>query len=286
MGKVKSFFKSKDAPVYFIFCYARSGGTLLNRCLANIKDLIVLSEVHPINDFVDRVETVSIAWQAQKWYGIKLNSAGYLSQIKELKEWCDCHGKFLLIRDWSFIDFTPNPMNDYKPRNELSGYHILKNNFDLHSVAFVRDAIDVALSRGGNLEEFSDAYSNYIEFLCSEMVEIFKYECFCEQPDKAFCEIGKSLRIPGHENWVVSLQNYNVTGDVNPSRGNQKVKVEKLKRKYAFPLKRKALNNNQKISKVNIRLGYSPRYESCESEEFFNMLFFLIKRKVKRMKQR
>ena len=41
--------ENKKRKIAYIFCYARSGGTLLNRFLSNIDDLVILSEAHNIN---------------------------------------------------------------------------------------------------------------------------------------------------------------------------------------------------------------------------------------------
>jgi len=192
MEKMKTDDTLVAAPIFFIFCYARSGGTLLNRCLSNIDNLIVLSEVHPINDVVDRgTPSVSVAWQVKKWYDINLHGTGYLEQIRELKEWCDNHGKYLVVRDWSFIDFTPNPLNNYQPSRKPSGFILLEKNFCVKSVAFVRDGVDVALSQGNSIKVFADAYLDYINFLVNQQVEIFKYESFCDNPDVTFRSIGK-----------------------------------------------------------------------------------------------
>ena len=74
-----------DIAVFY--CFARSGGTLINRCLGCIKDNLVLSEVNPHGALLP-VETQALDWlklvssdQFKNFhdlnYGQKISSVSY-----------------------------------------------------------------------------------------------------------------------------------------------------------------------------------------------------------------
>jgi len=267
------------APIIFLFCFARSGGTMLNRCLSNIDELVVLSEVHPINDVVDRgTLSVSIAWQAQKWYGINIKSTGYVDQIYELKNWCDNHGKYLVIRDWSYIDYAAHSVNQNNPSNKSSGFLLLKKHFEVRSFAFVRDAIDVGLSCG--LDHRTAAYKQFIGYLIDQNIPIFKYEDFCSHPDATLRAIGETLNIATSSTWLAIPTSCNITGDTSVSRGNVRTSVVKMRRKYVSVSIRGEINQNTNIAEANRLLGYPLKYESVERESFFEDFSFRLRRRL------
>ena len=65
-----------------MFCFLRSGGTLLNRCLGCLPNTIVLSEVNPLGGGTGAaVQATTPFEQARKWYGIELKSSDFTRAI-------------------------------------------------------------------------------------------------------------------------------------------------------------------------------------------------------------
>ena len=88
---------------------ARTGATLVNRCLGSMRDISVLSEVHPFDP------QVKITRQAVRWFQLlgeddkpwleALSSRNRLEAFAEivvcLAERCAGRGQHLVLRDWS-----------------------------------------------------------------------------------------------------------------------------------------------------------------------------------------
>lgn len=275
----------KTRPIYLIFCYARSGGTFLNRYLANYDEFVILSEAHPIHNEKGGIHSVKM--QMKKWYGVDITADNYVDQIIEAKNWCDINNKYLLIRDWSYIDYAESILNSFKPSTTPTNLELLKSYFEVNNVAFVRDGIDVYLSQGKNLKVFSKEYFDFANYLSSEAIDQVKYEDFVDSPDEGFHALCNILGLPS-----IAIEDCNdvfsnnVIGDINLSRGNQSHKVMKLKRRYAGFFNKKAINNETNLINANLLMNYPTIYESKETEGpvshfTFQSKFFINKLKKK-----
>jgi hypothetical protein len=101
-----------DVAVFYSF--ARSGGTLINRCLGSIPGNLVLSEVNPHG------AGVPVAVQARDWLGLvppsesaAFSAQPYGLQITALAESAARQGAHLVIRDWSALNFVRGIYFDY-----------------------------------------------------------------------------------------------------------------------------------------------------------------------------
>ena len=132
-----------------IHSLARSGGTLVSRCLGCIKGNVLLSEVHP------RSAHFNPLVQANQWFGLisdeelemfkQTRAINYGLAINLIRERCEERGLKLVIRDWTHIDFMPGPY-PLKPVNHLFQYDALKPYFDISHIALSRDPLDAFLS--------------------------------------------------------------------------------------------------------------------------------------------
>lgn len=270
--------------VTIVLCYARSGGTLLNRALNNLDNVVVLSEVNPLNEISDRAiinPITTVAVQAKEWFDVNLKSALFSEQILEMEQWCKEHDKHLIIRDWTFIDFTAHSLNKFSPPGYSSTIDVLKNKIDIKKFAFIRDSIDVYLSRGTSLNEFCNSYINYANYLVDHKIDLFRYEDLCVNPLNEFKRICKflDLSLPLRSNLFCSQSKY--TGDVKPSRGNRCNKPKELKRRYVSLSHRKKINECKLMKESNFLLGYPIKYESRKAECFFEFIFSKIERKFR-----
>jgi hypothetical protein len=90
--------------VYYSF--ARSGGTLINRCLGAIPANLVLSEVNPHG------AVVPVDAQAIEWIGLlrpdeseAFGRTGYGAQVRTLAEAAAARSQHLVVRDWTILNF-------------------------------------------------------------------------------------------------------------------------------------------------------------------------------------
>ena len=71
-------------PIIVMLAYARSGGTLLNRCISSLPGTLVLSEIN-VEAFCPS-SCNTIKEQAKKWYDIELKSDGFIENISEIHD--------------------------------------------------------------------------------------------------------------------------------------------------------------------------------------------------------
>lgn len=254
---------------------------MLSRVINSFSDSVLLSEVHPLVEALPSNERQHVKWQAKNWYGINLESHGYFNQILELEKWCNNNGKNLIIREWSFLDFTPNKLNGFSPSLVSSTMEGLSGNVEMNVLAFVRDAIDVYLSRGKDLGEFSVTYLNYVNYLKRNGIPILKYEDFCQNPEVIY----NALSIEKHADQDIALaDSERVTGDIQGlSRGNLNDKPIEIKRRYASISLRKKINSNMCIAYANKALGYPELYGGKKCEGLWEHLNFKVKMKKEKL---
>lgn len=232
-----------------MICFARSGGTVLNQCLGSLPNVVILSEVNPLGggDGKGDVSVTTVKDQAKHWYDIEIKSEGFADEILELEKVCTNKGKHLIVRDWSFVNFVPWQHNNMNSPDSLLILEELRGRSELKPFAFVRDSIDVWISRGANpeVETFFAEYLKYVKAIVKENIPMFKYEDFCKDPDHI---IKKICDYTGIE-YSDSYKNYSsfttVNGDVqrtSPSRGAKQSFIRTLPRKSLSREKMKRLN--------------------------------------------
>src|SRR3990172_8738556 len=174
-----------------MICFARSGGTVLNKCLGSLPGVVILSEVNPLGGGSGKRGTSlrTVKDQAKSWYDIDIPADGFAEEILELESLCATAGKHLLVRDWSFVNFVPNPSNGFVPPGRLLTLEALDGRCEVVPFAFVRDAIDVwasrrssSLIRREHMGVFFKCYLDYVREILRRKIRIFKYEDFCRDP--------------------------------------------------------------------------------------------------------
>lgn len=244
-----------------MICFARSGGTLLNRCLGSLPNTVMFSEVNPFAcaDGTEGPETYkTLHKQALEWYGINLRSENFVGCILELEEHCRQNNKKLIIRDWPLINFSGHHEGS-NPPNKLLTLRALEGKCEIKAFAFVRDAIDVWIShKMKNVYSFFPEYLRYIEAVKAENIPIFKYEDFCRDPHtsmKSICDYA------GLEYQDVTSDYYKytkITGDTVRSRGLKQQKITLFPRKVIPAKKSYDLSTSEEMKKANEMMGYNP----------------------------
>ena len=267
--------------------FARSGATLLNRCLGSLSNVVIMSEVNPLGGgWGEKKEKspTTIKTQAKQWYNISLKSNGFCEEALELASICKKQKKHLIIRDWSYVNFVPHEYNNFNPPNRLLSYEQLKGKCHLVAFAFIRDSIDVWISRNTPpVKEFYKQYSKYIDEILKNNIKIFKYENFCQNPDLEMKEICRYIGIE----YSSAYKNYNkftnVNGDIQngcKSRGIKQQKISLLPRKEIPFNKIKEINTCLEMKRVNSLLGYKTSYYKNQIDKILIIIKKIIKIKT------
>ncbi len=255
----------KPTPIKLIINYSRSGGTMLSRVLSSFSNVILLSEVNPNQHHSYHFD---ITYQMKKWYNIDVIGDTFIEKVDFVYTWCNQNNKTLIIRDVTAFDFLPNPTNHFKPSGNFETYLLLKAHFPVDTICFVRDAIDVWISRDCP-PNFSKHYLNYVTHLLALNSPIFKYENFCLQPNLELEKICQTLDLPVDYSALVTFyMNQNVTGDNQmeaPSRGILLQSIKPLKRKKIANYLQNQLASDANLKSANRLLDYNTDYKNSQT---------------------
>lgn len=218
-------------PVYLIHALARSGGTLVSRCLGAMTGVYLFSEVHPQAAAAAQqfggADQFSLAHQAREWYrllddgkaGQRAAPPAYLDQVDEIAARVTEHDGQLVLRDWSHLDFHAVPFLPAATHHSAHAEQLAKR-FVLHRISLVRHPIFQWLSlqrltviRGRlTLAEFMAGYLAFARLAVE--TGFVRLEDFVCNPDTSLRALCDQLHLPFdpgyHERWP---DNRWVTGD-------------------------------------------------------------------------
>jgi len=277
--------------VSVMIAFARSGGTVLNQCLGSLPDVVIMSEVNPLGGgWGEKQEysLTSVQEQAKHWYQIELGSKGFVDSVLELEQICTENNKHLILRDWPFSNFMPHSVNDFNPPDKLLTLEALRGKCHLVPFVFVRDAIDVWISRGmPPVDEFFKRYRRYIEAIHD--LPAFKYEIFCRQPEEIINGICDITGIKYSKAWSNFQEFETVHGDIQSSqvsRGVRQGKIQPLPRKRVPRERIQEVNNCKDMITANNLLGYSVYFKGQALESIGGRVGRKVKNKICSVKNR
>ena len=213
---------------------ARSGGTLISKCLGCMSGVVLLSEIHPLgtNQFNPLV-------QAQRWYGLLSSQdlyelktrgrIGFVDAIELIRRRAEDCGQRLLIRDWSHLDFTGVPFVA-RPAHRLLTAEALAARFELLQVCTVRHPLDqwLSLSRLAvvqgrlTLAGFLTGYRRFAEV--ARGIGFHRYEDFTANPEGVSRALCGDLKLRYDRSFKERWRDYTfVTGDVAGSRAGGEI---------------------------------------------------------------
>ena len=241
-------------------CWARSGGTILHRCLSLLPNTIAYSEVNSV--VVCPTKCPTIKDQSREWYGIDLHSETFEGQVREVVNNPSTQNHHIIIRDWSYGSFVPLSFNNFQPENNLGTLQCLKKICKCKSFAFVRNAKDIWLSMSVSEKEFHDIKLEHLLCYTKQIImsgmPIFKYEDFCENPELVMRSICQYLEMEYSNTFLHFYENYKTTGDIDTvkiSRGSPLHKISILPRRDISDEKSVLLELSY-ADEVNALLGY------------------------------
>jgi protein O-GlcNAc transferase len=240
----------KKPDLRIIHNMARSGGTLISRCLGCMQNVVLLSEMHP---FGVNLFDLNPFLQANKWFGLLTPSDIAMLQLKGAIKYKDAialieqrtrdQGDLLVLRDWAHLDYTANSFRTpgYRPMLYLK----LADHFNIIRLSISRDPVTQWLSlirlpiiqkslesRAFDLDQFLFGYRKYAE-LCME-TGFIRYEDFLLEPEKKMRELCDHLHINFDPNFISNWHGYKTisgdvigkttSGDIISSRGGNEIK--------------------------------------------------------------
>lgn len=205
-------------PVFYSF--ARSGGTLINKCLGCDPGNLILSEVNPAGAFK------SIEEQAFEWLQLieegerrDLEQRSYGDKIGFLEQRARARGKVLIIRDWCSVNFLRpgRAAGDIVP--PCSGVleqsvYLRSAGLDPRAVVITREAASVFLSikrafralADLELDEFARAYAGYAEAV--RELPCFQLEKFRREPERDLQRICEALGVNHPANFLGEFSDF------------------------------------------------------------------------------
>ncbi len=259
-----------DRPTIRVLSHlARSGGTMISRCLGSMKGVALLSEVHP-----RALQVTRPARQAREWLGLissqeqarfERPGAPFLEFVSLVEERARQRGKTLVLRDWSHIDYIGSPYAAPTGRPGLAA--ALAPAFDAVRTASVRHPLDQWLSLNdldvirGNVTE--EAYLKGARHFGEEAARLgfVRFEDLTRDPDATLRTLCERLGIefdPGYRSSWFAFER--VTGDRKEfsSRGSGRREIRPLARREADPALVERFRASADYVAACESLGYEP----------------------------
>lgn len=251
-----------------LYSFARSGGTLLNRCLGCIDGNVVLSEVNPhgspvpievqVGQWFRLLPDESIKELAYKPYGEKIRLLAHIAEQQERK---------LIIRDWSTLNFLGNVFYNISFPSMVLEQELYLSRYGVNTrpTVFVRHAASVYESiirtfahlRNLTVQEFGVSYLAYAKAVAN--YPIYKLEHFCYNPLENLHKLCNYLQVNYDNSFLTKFSQFSsCTGDNTLSESSPSSKLEKI-----VPLKEHqespswlAASSDSNCQEVNWLFGY------------------------------
>ncbi|MFQ5643504.1 MAG: hypothetical protein ACE5FQ_07375 [Thiogranum sp.] len=252
-------------PVRILSNLARAGGTLVSKCVGSMDNIVLLSEIHPL----DR-QFYNPLVQAQSWYDLlrpeEINGKtfNFIDAIQLIDRRCTERGKTLVIRDWAHLDFIGTPFIA-QPACRLQLTELLSRKFSIVQYALARHPIDQWLSTArldimkGKLE-FNAFLSGYRHF-AEQCIRtgFIRYEDFTRDPTKEMRKLCTHLKLDFDAQFIERWpDNRCVTGDMSgTSRGSGLREITPLPQRPVDPALLGKFRANPDYRQAIALLGYT-----------------------------
>lgn len=220
---------------------ARSGGTVISRCIGCMRGVAMLSEVHPAN----MVVTQPIR-QAREWFGLVTDAditrwkrAGpptLLQLVALCEQRAKAGGKRLVLRDWTHLDYIGVPYAE--PSMGFAVGDALAGAYGVAEAVTVRHPLDQFLSLArmdimrGRLTPAG--YLRGCAAFAEHAAEVgfVRYEDFTADPEPALRTLCERLTLEYDPSWRERWSSYTrVTGDTaSGSRGSRSSEIRPMPR--------------------------------------------------------
>ncbi len=270
-GRGRLISMARGKPVIRVLRHlARTGGTLVTKCLGSMDRVVVLSELHPKNLSVTAPMAQAVEWfglvekrQVSAWAAKK--GPTFLQFVAACESGASRRGDALVLRDWSHLDYyglpyvaEPGMGSDlidavggaYEVRVACTTRHPVDQYLSLRTLKVIGE-VDLDLFLRGNL-----AFAAY-----ARAHGYVRYEDFTREPDAKLREICAMLDVefdPGYADRWWSYEQ--VTGDVKRgnSRGVRENAIRPLERKPVDEGVLAMFRADERYGRICEMLGYEP----------------------------
>ncbi|MEX0877115.1 MAG: hypothetical protein WD114_06620 [Phycisphaerales bacterium] len=225
---------------------ARSGGTLIGRCIGCMEGVTLISEIHPAD-----LKTTNPMMQAKDWFSLvgpkdiaqwKRRPPSVLQLVGICDTRAQARGEKLVLRDWSHLDYIGVPFTT--PAHGFALGDALEPAYTLRVSVTTRHPIDQYLS----LTQL-DAVAAKLGFdqYCLGCVRFaqyaakhgfHRYEDFTADPDTVLRAMCEELDLPFDASYRDKWASYTtITGDTTPTLGRG------AGRKEIIPMPRKPVDD-------------------------------------------
>ena len=222
---------------------ARSGGTLVSKCIGCMDGVTLISEIHPAD-----LRTTNPMMQASKWFGLigkkdlmryKMRPPSVLQFVSTCDQRSNDKGSTLVLRDWSHVDYIGVP-TVMQPKHGFALRDEIDSVYDVRCSVTTRHPIDQYLSLIQLdvvrphlvLEKYCTGCMKFAEFAVEN--GFHRYEDFTKDPDTVLRAMCEELAIEFDPGYRDKWHKYTtITGDTVPSlgRGSQKKEIVSMPRK-------------------------------------------------------
>jgi hypothetical protein len=218
--------------VRILHSMARSGATVVCKCLATMANVVLLSENHPDASRIHMQFNPIV--QANSWYGLLTpedmrslpqgsQRMPFADEVALVERRCRERGLSLILRDWTHLDFQGVPYT--VPGYRLKTAEALAGRFQVLATSAVRHPIDQWLSQENapamrgkvTLEAFLDGYRRFAEVAAP--IGFIRFEDFTRDPDGQLVTLCQRLNVTFDPGYGKRWRDYRkITGDVESTR--------------------------------------------------------------------
>lgn len=214
---------------------ARSGGTLVGKCIGSMQGVVLLSEIHPAE-----LRVTNPMMQAHQWFGLidKRDIAKWKTRPPSMLQFvnlCDtrarAQGKVLVLRDWSHMDYIAVPYGE--PAFGFALGELLETVYELCVSVTTRHPLDQYLSLQGlpvvaralDFEAYCTGCVRFAEY--AQVHGFHRYEDFTREPDRVLRVMCDELNLEFDSSYAQRWFDYStITGDTRPGLGRGSTRRE------------------------------------------------------------
>lgn len=195
---------------------AATGGTIISKCIADMRGIYFLSELHPFRANAPQFDPMAVVAQFQAQYGVLSTDemkAAFQAQV-EIVVLCARHKKHhLVLRDHAHSDFCAR---DATLRPTMLST-LAEAGYRTNAVVTIRDPVECYISmlnEGWRELEFDEYCNRWLAFLdCYSGRPVYRYEDFCDDPDGQLIRLCRDLHIPFDPGFRGRIKDQRLTGD-------------------------------------------------------------------------
>ena len=233
-------------PVASIHHLAGTGGTIISKCIASMRDVYFLSEIHPFLANAPQFDPMAVTAQFQAQYRALSRAemkAAFLEQIAIVAGCVERRKGYLVLRDHAHTDFCAK--GAALAPSMLST--LAEGGYRTNAVVTIRDPVETYVSMLNNefRELAFDAYcERWLAFLdCYSGRPVYRYEDFCNEPESEIVRMCGDLQIPFDPDFRAGIARQRLTGDsgrrsdeigVRPAKPIAPELLEEIRRSPAY----------------------------------------------------